>query len=48
MADAHLDETVFVPTVELLNNTEMWGEVGVVIYSKSFAVNGVQVWMVPT
>jgi hypothetical protein len=47
MADAHTDETVYLPTIELLNNTELWGEVGVVVYSKTFAVNGVQIWMVP-
>ena len=47
MADAHVDETIFIPTVELLNDEELWGEVGVVVYSRTFAVNGVQFWMVP-
>ena len=47
MADAHIDETVFIPINEVHNEDDMWGHVGVVVYYRAFAVNGVQIWMVP-
>lgn len=48
MADARIDETVYVDMFDLHKDVvEHFGSVGVVIYSKSFNVNGVQIWMVP-
>lgn len=47
MADANIDHTVFVPADQIYNPDKMWGEVGVVVYCKAFATNGVQIWMVP-
>lgn len=44
MADANIDKTVFVDANEIVGE---YGNVGVVIYSKSFTVNGVCIWMVP-
>lgn len=44
MADTNIDKTVFVDANEIVGE---YGNVGVVIYNKSFTVNGVCVWMVP-
>jgi hypothetical protein len=48
MAEANLDKTVYVPVTELLPTVaELYGNVGVVIYTKTFMVHGVNIWMVP-
>lgn len=48
MADANIDHTVYIPTVDMHPTvTAQYDSVGVVVYSKAFATNGVQVWMVP-
>lgn len=48
MADAHIDRTVYVPAVDMHPTVAVqYDNTGVVIYSKAFATNGVQVWMVP-
>lgn len=48
MADAHIDWTVYLPAVDLHPTVAVqYNEVGVVVYSKAFATNGVQIWMVP-
>jgi hypothetical protein len=44
MADANMDKTVFVNANEIVGG---YGNVGIVIYNKTFSVNGVCVWMVP-
>jgi len=48
MADANIDHTVYVPAVDMAPTVAVqYDNVGVVVYSKAFATNGVQIWMVP-
>lgn len=42
MADSKLDETVYISVDELSCVGETYGTVGVVVYSKTFNVNGIQ------
>ncbi len=48
MADAHIDETVFIPSEEISLHIDTYGPIGVVIYSKAFAVNGHQIRIIPS
>ena len=47
MADARVDETVYIPVEELPIIGEQFGNIGVVVYNKTFNPNGVLTWMVP-
>jgi len=48
MSDAKINDTVFVDNQMMPGvGHENYGGVGVVIYSNTFNVNGVQVWIVP-
>ncbi len=47
MADANIDHTVYLPGSELLNYDQLYGGIGVVVYSKAFAVNGHQIRIIP-
>lgn len=41
MADANVNETVYIPVEELPGIGEVYGDVGVVVYNNTFNVNGV-------
>lgn len=47
MADARINETVYIPTKELPIYGENFGNLGIVVYSESMHPNGVLIWMVP-
>jgi len=48
MADAHIDQTTYIATEYMYPTiAEEYDTVGVVVYYKAFATNGVQIWMVP-
>lgn len=46
MADAKINDTVYIPIEELPGIGEQYGNVGVVVYSNTFNVNGVQILMI--
>ncbi len=46
MADARVDETVYIPVEELPGIGEQYGNVGVVVYNKTFNPNGVLTLMI--
>lgn len=46
MADARVDETVYIPVGELPVIGEQYGNVGVVVYNKTFNPNGVLTLMI--
>lgn len=47
MADAKVNETVYIPVEELPGVGEAYGNVGVVVYNNTMFPNGVLTWMVP-
>jgi hypothetical protein len=47
MSDADMSETVYVSTEEMPGMSEVFGDIGCVIYQKSFTVTGICVWMIP-
>ena len=47
MADARVNETVYIPVEELPFVGEAYGNVGVVVYNNTMFPNGVLTWMVP-
>lgn len=46
MADAKINDTVYIPVEELPGIGDQYGTVGVVVYSNTFNVNGVQILMI--
>lgn len=47
MADARVNETVYIPVEELPGVGEAFGNVGVVVYNNTFNPNGVCTFIVP-
>ena len=46
MADARVDETVYIPVEELPGIGEQFGSVGIVVYNKTFNPHGSLIWIV--
>ena len=46
MADARVDETVYIPVEELPGIGEQFGTVGIVVYNKTFNPHGTLILMI--